>query len=55
MVRDCITDACEHTRSCVAEIILKDTPTCEGRPERFAAWTRIASQVVSACQAACTT
>jgi len=31
---------------CVLEMILKDTHTCEHRPERFTAWTRIAREVV---------
>lgn len=33
-------------QGCVLEMILKDTHTCEGRPERFDRWTRIARQVV---------
>lgn len=47
MVRTYITDACEATRGNVVEMILKDTHTCEGRTERFDAWTRIASEIAS--------
>ncbi len=31
---------------CVVEIILKDTHTCEGKPERFREWSRIAREEV---------
>ena len=33
---------------CVLEMILKDTHTCEQRPERFDEWTRIARRIVEA-------
>jgi hypothetical protein len=33
-------------RGCVLEMILKDTHTCENRPERFTEWTRIARELV---------
>ncbi len=35
-----------QANGCVLEMILKDTHTCEGRPERFTAWTRIARELV---------
>jgi hypothetical protein len=47
VLRGYIRSACEVTRGNVVEFILKDTHTCEGRPERFDAWTRIASEVVA--------
>jgi len=34
---------------CVLEMILKDTHTCERRPERFDAWCRIARAAVERC------
>ena len=33
-------------RGCVVEMILKDTHTCESRPERFTQWTEIARELV---------
>jgi hypothetical protein len=36
------------TRGCVLEMILKDTHTCEGHPERFTRWTEIASDLARA-------
>jgi hypothetical protein len=48
MVRAYLSDACAHTRDNVVEIILKDTHTCEGHPERFEQWTRIASEIAAA-------
>jgi hypothetical protein len=47
MIRGYIRSACEVTRDNVVEFILKDTHTCEGRTQRFDAWTRIASEVVA--------
>jgi hypothetical protein len=38
-------DVCA-AHGCVLEMILKDTHTCEHRPERFDNWTRIARQAV---------
>ena len=34
----------EIARGCVVEMILKDTHTCDGRPERMSEWVRIASE-----------
>jgi hypothetical protein len=44
-VRHTVQAAKQH--GCLLEIILKDTHTCEGRPERFTRWTRIARDVVN--------
>ena len=44
-VRRYIQHACEATRGCVIEMILKDTHTCEYHPERFTRWTDIAREV----------
>jgi len=44
-VRDYITRACEATKGCVFEMILKDTHTCDHHPERFTWWTEIARDV----------
>jgi len=46
-----VRDYIQHTvdvagDNCVLEIILKDTHTCEHRPERFTAWTDIARSIV---------
>jgi len=38
-------DAC-RANGCATEIILKDTHTCESRPERFDEWSRICRKVV---------
>ncbi len=46
-VRDSIRRTCEATRDGIVEIILKDTHTCEGHPERFTRWTEIAQGVVA--------
>jgi hypothetical protein len=45
-IRRYIRDALEATRGCVLEIILKDTHTCENRPERFDRWSAIAREEV---------
>jgi hypothetical protein len=47
-VRTYLRHTCEVAKAegCVLEMILKDTHTCESRPERFTAWTRIAREVV---------
>jgi hypothetical protein len=47
-VRGYIARALEATGKCgcVVEMVLKDTHTCENRPERFAEWTRIAREEV---------
>jgi len=44
-LRSYIRHACEATRGCVVEMILKDTHTCENHPERFTRWTEIAREV----------
>jgi hypothetical protein len=36
----------EVTRGCALEMILKDTHTCEHRPERFDRWTQVARELV---------
>jgi hypothetical protein len=40
-------DVCQANH-CVLEIILKDTHTCEHRPERFDEWTRICREEIQA-------
>ena len=37
----------DATKGCVVEMILKDTHTCNGRPERFTQWTDIARELVA--------
>jgi len=44
-IRHTIDVAQRH--GCVLEMILKDTHTCEHRPERFDRWTRIAREEVN--------
>lgn len=46
LIRDYLARTVEIARDCVLEIILKDTHTCEGHPERFDEWTRIARSLV---------
>ncbi|NLX43137.1 MAG: hypothetical protein GXY79_06630 [Chloroflexi bacterium] len=48
MLRGYLHSARQAAQGTALEIILKDTHTCEGHPERFDAWTRIASDVVDA-------
>lgn len=43
-IRNALEAAGRH--NCVFEMILKDTHTCEGRPERFTKWSRIAREEV---------
>ena len=45
-VRAYIKHALDVTKNCVIEMILKDTHTCENRPERFTQWTKIAKSLV---------
>lgn len=45
-VRQYIRHTLDVTRDCVIELILKDTHTCENRPERFTRWTAIARDLV---------
>lgn len=47
-IRDYLREAMEATRGCVVEVILKDTHTCEHRPERFTRWTEIARELAEA-------
>jgi hypothetical protein len=47
-VRGYIREALAATRGCVVELVLKDTHTCENRPERFTRWTEIARAEVEA-------
>lgn len=44
-IRDYIKHTLDVTRGCVIEMILKDTHTCEHKPERFTEWTRIAREL----------
>lgn len=44
-IRRELLDFCEKTRGCVTDIIMKDTHTCLGHPERLTEWVQIATQV----------
>jgi hypothetical protein len=44
-VRRYIRHTLDVTRDCVIEMILKDTHTCEHRPQRFTEWTRVAREL----------
>ena len=46
LIRDYIGHTLEVTRGCVVEMVLKDTHTCQNRPERFTRWTQIARELV---------
>lgn len=46
MVCEYIKHTLDVTKDCVIEMILKDTHTCENRPERFTMWTDIAQELV---------
>ena len=46
-LRQYLREALEATRGCVVEMILKDTHTCEGHPERFTRWTEIAKELAA--------
>ena len=46
LIRDYIKHTLDVTKSCVIEMILKDTHTCESHPERFTQWTDIAQELV---------
>ena len=46
-IRDYLRHAVEATTGCVFEMILKDTHTCENRPERFTRWTDIARELAA--------
>ncbi|NUP99520.1 MAG: hypothetical protein HUU35_06665 [Armatimonadetes bacterium] len=46
LVQGYLQHGIDATEGCVLEIILKDTHTCERRPERFDAWTRICRELV---------
>lgn len=43
-VRAYIRETLEIARGCVVEMALKDTHTCNGEPDRFDRWTRIAKE-----------
>jgi hypothetical protein len=43
-IREYIRKAVAAARGCVFEMILKDTHTCDNRPERFDTWSRIAME-----------
>lgn len=49
IVRSRFRSALEHAQnnSCVFEMILKDTHTCDHHPERFDAWSKIAREEVN--------
>jgi len=46
-IKEYIKHTLDVTKNCVIEMILKDTHTCENRPERFTQWTDIAQDLVS--------
>lgn len=49
VIRKEIRETVEAARAnnCVLELILKDTHTCQSRPERFTEWTRIAREEIN--------
>ncbi|RMD82177.1 MAG: hypothetical protein D6820_04085 [Lentisphaerae bacterium] len=44
-IRHTLEVAKEH--GCILELVLKDTHTCDGEPERFSTWTRIAREEIT--------
>jgi hypothetical protein len=48
-LRDYVRHAVQaaKTHGCFLEMVLKDTHTCEQRPERFDGWTRVAREVIA--------
>lgn len=46
LIRKYIAHTLDVTRDCVVEMVLKDTHTCEHKPERFTAWTDIATELI---------
>jgi hypothetical protein len=46
-IRDYVAHGIKATRGCTLEIILKDTHTCEHRPERFDQWSDIVYRLVT--------
>jgi len=46
LIRAYIGRTLEATKGCVVEMILKDTHTCDGKPERFTRWSEIARELV---------
>jgi len=46
-IRRYIQHTIDVARPCVLEMILKDTHTCDGHPERFTQWTDIASRLAA--------
>ncbi|MDD4888492.1 MAG: hypothetical protein PHU85_01050 [Phycisphaerae bacterium] len=47
LIRRYIRHTLDVTRGCVLEMILKDTHTCHGHPERFDTWCQIARELVA--------
>jgi hypothetical protein len=47
-IRANIRHTLEVTQGCIVEMILKDTHTCQNRPERFTRWTEIARDLAEA-------
>ena len=47
MIREYIRHAVKATKGCVVEMILKDTHTCENKPDRFDQWTKIAREAIA--------
>lgn len=45
-IRQDLSETVREARDCQLEIILKDTHTVEGDPERFARWVKIAREIV---------
>lgn len=45
LIRRYLRHALDATRGCVIELVLKDTHTCDRRPERFDAWHGIAAEL----------
>lgn len=48
LIRREIRETLQIARGCIVEIILKDTHTCRGEPDRFDRWCRIAREEVEA-------
>jgi hypothetical protein len=48
LIRRSVREVLDVARGCHVEMILKDTHTCEGRPERLAAWVDIAQEEIAA-------
>jgi len=48
MIREYIKHTLDVSKDCIIEMVLKDTHTCENRPERFTMWTKIARELAEA-------